>query len=55
MDNQIKIAIHSLVDMALLAEKMLKTGSFPRSANPELEVLEKMIEITKKAYTKEKK
>lgn len=55
MDDQVKIAIHSLVDMALLAEQMLQVGSFPRSANPNLEVLEKMIEITKQAYTKESK
>jgi porphobilinogen deaminase len=55
VDEQVKIAVHSLVDMALLAEKMLQVGSFPRSAEPHLQVLEEMIKITKKAYTKEGK
>ena len=55
MDEQIKTAVHSLVDLALQAEKVMNLGTYQPGAFQEVVVLNQMIDIIKKAYTKEKK
>ena len=55
MDDQVKTAIHSLVDLALQAERVMNLGQYPTGAFQEVIVLNQMIDIIKREYTKPKK
>jgi len=54
MDDQVKTAIHSLVDLALQAERVMNLGQYPTGAFQEVIVLNQMIDIIKREYTKPK-
>lgn len=55
MDDQVKTAIHSLVDLALQTERVMNLGHYPTGAFQEVIVLNQMIDIIKREYTKPKK